>query len=150
MEGCPQSIIPVRSRDARDLVLPVQPAQSPQTLSNDRFFVIDLLRVPDVLPMTTSLRFVIRSIRLLAIGRRFENLRQFCNRVIFLPFDNFRVDYVSRRRPGNKHHTLPGPCQTISAINQFFDGQLHKSAPRSGARTLARGTRSLAYPWKEY
>src|SRR5262245_62675586 len=97
MEGCPQSIIPVRSRDARDLVLPVQPAQSPQTLSNDRFFVIDLLRVPDVLPMTTSLRFVIRAIRLLAIGRRFENLRQFCNRVIFLSFDNFRVDRKSTR-----------------------------------------------------
>src|SRR5262245_52073268 len=50
----PQPIIPVGSSDALNGAIPLEPADALQTLTNNRFFVINLAFVSNVLPMTTA------------------------------------------------------------------------------------------------
>ena len=95
-----------------------------QAFSDDRFFIVDLPFVADVLPVAATRG----TQRVLSIGRRLEQLGHARYGVIFLFFDDARFDHVARSGPGDKNHAFLAARETRSAVHEFFDFETHKNS----------------------
>src|SRR5438067_1103411 len=70
MERGAHSIVSIRAGQALNLTIPGQMGKPLQAFPNNRFFMVNLARILDVLPMTATCLLIIRAIRLLSIRRR--------------------------------------------------------------------------------
>src|SRR5215813_26312 len=108
-----------------------------QALPEDCFLVIHLPLVQEVLPMTATGGFVIRTVGLLAVGGRLEDAAYLRRRVIFLLFDDFRFDEIARRSPWHEYDAVLGPRESGSAVNQFFYFETHRAHDFGIGRVVA-------------
>src|SRR5437667_12839667 len=126
MKSRTKPIIPIRSGYLSYRLVPVEVSEPLETFPNDGLFVIDLPLVPDMLPRTAP-----RCAHgLLPVRRWFHNFDNAGDGVILPLVDNLRLDHVTRRRPGNKHHAPFGSCETGSAIDEVFDCEKHCKSRR--------------------
>ena len=91
-----------------------------------RFLDFQLPRVPNVLPMATAHRFVVRAVRHLPVRRRHNDGSDTCRSVILLPIEDFHFDDIPWRCARNKDYALVGACQSCAAVDHFFDFDLHQ------------------------
>src|SRR2546427_2309980 len=90
--------------------------------ADDRFLVLDLPFVTNVLPMTTSGCLVIRAVGLLAVWRRFQDFDDPCGRVVLLLRDDLHFENIPWRAPRHKHDALICTRKTESSVYQLLNG----------------------------
>ena len=116
-----QAIIAIGAGDAMNFAVPVDMANPFQAFTDDRFLVVDLFVVADVLPMATPFGFVVRAVGILAIGRRLEQPGDARRRVIRLTLNNLCFNRIAGGCARNKDNALIRARQPIAAVNEFFD-----------------------------
>src|SRR5262249_42983685 len=100
---------------------------------------IHLPLVLEVLPMTATGGFVIRTAGLLTVRGRLEDAAYPRSRVIFLLFDDFRFDQIARRSPWHEYDALLRPRESGSAVNQFFYFETHRAHDGNSPPQMRRG-----------
>jgi hypothetical protein len=130
VERCTHAIITVWPDDPFDFAIPLQMSQSLKSFAENRFLILNLALVADVLPVAAPGRFVIWTVGLLPIGRGLQKLDQsrFC--IVFLPFHDFGLDNITLCSSRHEEYTLLGSREPGATINQFFNFETH--APEGG------------------
>src|SRR5260370_26506311 len=98
---------------------------APERLANDRLFVIDLPGIAELLPMTTSSTFIIRTVRFLPLRRRLKDFNDACGRIILFLLDDLDVNNIVGRSSRYKHDALIRARETSAAVYNFFDFETH-------------------------
>jgi hypothetical protein len=104
---------------------PFNPSQAPQGFAQDFRFVLELRFVRDVLVIAPTAHSEMGARRNGAARRRLDYpLHPGANEFLFL-FDGHRGNALGGQHEGHEDGGTLVMRETISAVNQFFDGNVH-------------------------
>jgi hypothetical protein len=139
MEAGAKPVAAFRSGDSFDLFIEVDLAEPLQALPQDRFFVIELSRILDVLPVTAARAREIGARGFLPVCGWRDELFDTSGGVVLPSVGNLDLHNIAWRCARHKHDAMIGASQPRATINQFFNRHLHWFAAPAGAKECSPG-----------